>query len=281
MSAQASPQLNGSPALRLSVVVPCHDSESYLAETADSVLRQFGDDCELVLVDDGSSDGTVGLIRRLMELEPGRAITLIEQANAGQAAARNAGIAASRGRYILPLDSDDLVAAGMLTLCAQLLDSQPDIDIVYGDREDFGDVSGIHVSGQLELDRLKYFNQLPYCAMYRRDLWHRIGGYQANVSGFDDWSFWIAAAAAGSRAVHLPQVLLRHRRRRSSQMWSMLSRYEHIYSRIVLNNADAYSVDEVHAAQRHLDGGVASRTAQLSRLLFLGMYYRTYDEAGV
>jgi len=267
------------PPPRVSVVVPCYDSEPYIEQTVASLLEQGMRDCEIVLVDDGSRDGTVGLIRSLMDRPSSRSIRLIEQANAGQAGARNTGIEAARGRYILPLDSDDLLAEGMLAYCADRLDVDPGLELVYGDREDFGDVSGVHASGRFELDRLKYFNQLPYCAMYRRSLWQRVGGYQRNVSGFDDWGFWIAAAAAGARAEHVPRVLMRHRRRRSSQMWSMLDRYEKVYSQIVLNNAACYSQAEVEAADRHLRENRPSRMASLSRLVFLGLYYQGYEKS--
>lgn len=264
---------------RVSVVIPCYDSAAYIEQTVVSVLEQGLDDCEIVLVDDGSRDDTVAVIRELMRRSPSRAIHLIEQANSGQAAARNAAIGAARGRFILPLDSDDLIADGMLAYCADRLDADPGLELIYGDREDFGDLVGVHVSGRFELDRLKYFNQLPYCGLYRRSLWERIGGYRVNVSGFDDWCFWIAAAAAGARAEHVPRVLMRHRRRRSSQMWSLLDRYEMIYSQIVLNNAACYSRGEVEAAGRHLRENLPSRMASLSRLVFLGLYYQGYEKS--
>jgi glycosyltransferase involved in cell wall biosynthesis len=263
--------------LRLSIVIPCYDSAPYLADTVASLLGQEMTDCEIVFVDDGSRDETVALIAAIIDDSPAFAMRLIEQPNTGLAGARNTGVGAARGRYLLPLDADDLIAEGMLARCAAVLDADPTLDLVYGDREDFGDIAGIHASGLFDLGRLKYFNQLPYCGMYRRSLWQRVGGYQINVSGFDDWNFWIAAAAAGATAMHLPEVLLRHRRRRSSQLWSMLDRYEKIYSQIVLNNAACYSQDELDDARRHLLEEIPSRTASLSRMFFLGSYYKHYE----
>lgn len=281
MSQVAAPSRHDADAARprVSVVIPCYDSEPYLTHTVDSVLAQGMRDLEIVLVDDGSRDRTVALIRAMIERPADCTMRLIEQPNAGLAGARNTGIGAARGRYVLPLDSDDLIADGMLVRCADLLDADPDLELVYGDREDFGDVSGVRVSGRFELERLKYFNQLPYCGMYRRSLWQRVGGYQINVSGFDDWNFWIAAAAGGAKACYLAQVLMHHRRRRSSQMWSVLERYEKIYSQIVLNNAACYSPEEVETARSHLHGHTPSRIASLSRVVFLGFYYQGYAKA--
>jgi glycosyltransferase involved in cell wall biosynthesis len=265
---------------KLSVVIPCYDSVDFLVETVDSLRVQDLADTEVIFVDDGSRDDTVGLIKWIMGSSPACAMRLIEQPNAGLAGARNTGIAAAHGRYVLPLDADDLIVNGMLARFVDVLDSEPGVDMVYGDREDFGDVAGIQRSGRFELSRLKYFNQLPYCAMYRRSLWQKAGGYQTNVSGLDDWNFWIATSSAGAVARHVPDVFFRHRRRRSSQLWSLLSRYEAIYSQIVLNNAACYSREEVDAAELHLREGMPSRVASLSRMLFLKFYYRSYEGEG-
>ena len=266
--------------IRLSVVIPCYDSSAFVAETVDSLREQDLSNTEVIFVDDGSRDDTVGRIAAIMASSPPCAMRLIEQENKGLAGARNTGIAAANGCYILPLDADDLVAEGALARFAALLDSHPGTDVVYGDREDFGDIEGIHRSGRFELPRLMYFNQLPYCAMYRRRLWEQVGGYQTNVSGFDDWNFWIAAAAAGAHARHVPEVLFRQRRRRSSLMWSLLDRYESLYSQIVVNNSSCYPQEEVEAAMHHLRDATPSRIASLSRMLFLGSYYKHYEGEG-
>lgn len=265
---------------KLSVVIPCYDSQEFLAETVDSLRVQDLAETEVIFVDDGSRDDTVALIKQIMESSPPCAMRLIEQPNTGLAGARNTGIAAAHGRYVLPLDADDLIANGMLGRFVDLLDSEPGVDLVYGDREDFGDITGVQRSGRFELSRLKYFNQLPYCAMYRRSLWQKAGGYQTNVNGFDDWNLWIATSAAGAVARHVPGVFFLHRRRRSSQLWSLLDKYEAIYSQIVLNNVACYSRQEVDAAELHLREGMPSRVASLSRMIFLKHYYRSYEGEG-
>ena len=87
---------------QVSVIMPVYNGEAYLASAVDSVLGQTTQDLELVVVDDGSSDGSAAILERY-----GERIRVLRQANAGVSAARNAGIAAARGEFIAFLDSDD------------------------------------------------------------------------------------------------------------------------------------------------------------------------------
>ena len=93
--------------------VACCNQAAFLSEAVTSVVRQTFGAWEVIIVDDGSPDDTANVAEQLIA-EYGERIRLIRQANGGLAAARNAGIAAARGRYILPLDADDRLAPLML-----------------------------------------------------------------------------------------------------------------------------------------------------------------------
>jgi glycosyltransferase involved in cell wall biosynthesis len=264
-------------AVKVSVVVPCFNSVATLHEAVRSVQQQTLRDFEIVLVDDGSTDATRALIARIAGAHPRVRIEPILQANAGTAAARNAGIARARGRYVLPLDADDLIAPTMLERCATLLDSDPEIDIVYCDREDFGDISAIRSAGSFAVERLKFFNQLGYCSLYRRSLWQAIGGYRTNVSGFDDWDFWIAAAVRERKAAHIPEPLFKHRRHAQSQLWRLMPAFERLHAQIILNNRAAYSEDEVAMAERYLQNGESAAMLRSAQFVFRMHYFQDYE----
>jgi glycosyltransferase involved in cell wall biosynthesis len=259
-------------AAKISVVIPCYNSTAFLAEAVESAARQSRRDFELVLVDDGSTDDTRALIAELAA-QHGQISTVL-QSNRGVAGARNAGIAVARGHYILPLDADDLIAPTMLEACARILDGDPQTALVFTDREDFGLLAGIVSSGVFELARLKYFNQIPYGSMFRRRVWEAIGGYRTNVSGFDDWDFWLAAAARGFRGHHIAQPLLHHRRHQGSQLGQIVGDYERLYATIILNNREVYSAEEIAAAHDYLAAGKVSSLLRSSRLIFEHKYLR-------
>lgn len=260
------------PPISVSIVIPCYNSAQFLRETVNSALAQTEPHVEVIIVDDGSSDDTSAIIERLIARHSNRQMTCAFQANRGVGAARNRGIAMARGQYILPLDADDLIAATMIESCARVLDSQPETGLVFTDRQDFGDTTGVWVAGRFELERLKYFNQISYCSMFRRHIWEQIGGYRPNTSGFADWDFWIAAAARGVRGHHLPRPLLQHRRRRDSHLVSIMGDYERLYATVILNNLEVYSESEVSAARCYLATGERSAVLRLSQLIFAQSY---------
>lgn len=234
----------------VSVIVPCYNSVAFLAETIASVKQQSWANIELVLVDDGSTDATAALIADCQANCESLQVRALGQKNQGVAAARNAGIALASGDFIVLLDADDLLHADFTTRAMRQIASA---DIVYPDRAEFGLFERICVAGEFSLARLKYFNQLNYCALFRRELWTR-HRYANNVNGFDDWDFWIAAAKHGARARHLNLPMLQHRRHSASQIVGLRGQYSKLYARIVLNHADVYSKAEIARATSVLQG---------------------------
>ena len=90
----------------VSIITPCYNGEKYISETIDSVLSQTYTDWEMIIVDDGSKDGSADIVLKYMAKD-GR-IKFLQQKNAGSAAARNNGIRSAEGQYIALLDADDV-----------------------------------------------------------------------------------------------------------------------------------------------------------------------------
>lgn len=119
--------------MKLSVIIPCYNAEKYLGECLDSLLAQDVKDFEIILIDDGSRDGTAQLARRYAQQD--ERIRLIGQENAGVSAARNAGLRIARGEWVLFVDADDVLpqsALGKLLSCAKA-----DVDLVVSTHETF------------------------------------------------------------------------------------------------------------------------------------------------
>ena len=89
----------------ISVIIPVYNSEKYLERALDSVLNQTYKDLEIIVVDDGSTDGSGKIIAKYQKKDP--RIISIRQKNSGQAAARNAGIRLAKGEFLAFLDGDD------------------------------------------------------------------------------------------------------------------------------------------------------------------------------
>jgi len=263
--------------VKVSVVIPCYNSSAFLTETVQSVLAQTLRSFEVIFVDDGSQDETRTMVQSVIEAGATLPMRLICQQRSGVAAARNRGISEAHGRYILPLDADDRIGPTMLEECTRVLDAEPQISLVYTDRQDFGDVDQVWMAGRYELDHLKYFNQIAYCSMYRKSMWDKIGGYRVNVDGFDDWDFWIAAVLRGFRASHVARPLLKHRRHGASFLWRILDQYERLFAQIVLNNPQAYLNSEVEMVTEFMRGGKSPSFVKASRFLFAERYFVGYN----
>lgn len=240
----------------VSVVIPCYRQAEFLPFAVASVVRQTFTDWEIVVVDDGSPDETHAVARRLSErMAPGR-LRLIRQENSGLAAARNLGIAAARGRYVLPLDCDDGIDPTYLEKTVGALEAAPSAGIAATDTATFGaQETSWCLERPFEPEVLREANVITYCSLYRREVWEVVGGYNPNMSaGYEDWDFWIGCAERGVRAVYVREPLFFYRVKPQSMITSALRRDRELRARIVLNHPTLYEAARQAEAARILAG---------------------------
>ncbi|OZI05399.1 hypothetical protein BWI93_25675 [Siphonobacter sp. BAB-5385] len=114
----------------VSVIIPCYNSGTYLPEALASVEAYQGSYAyEIIIINDGSTDPHT--LEYLRELET-RGYSILHQENKGAAAARNTGVRAARGKYLLLLDSDNRIRPAYLEKGIPVLESRPDVGVVYG-----------------------------------------------------------------------------------------------------------------------------------------------------
>lgn len=101
----------------ISIVVPVYNVERYLEDCVESLLRQTCQNIEIILVNDGSTDGSGAICRRYAEMDP--RIICLEQENAGPSDARNTGLQAATGEYVMFVDSDDLIPENICQIAAE------------------------------------------------------------------------------------------------------------------------------------------------------------------
>jgi MoaA/NifB/PqqE/SkfB family radical SAM enzyme/tetratricopeptide (TPR) repeat protein len=196
----------------VSVVIACYNQAQFLPQAVQSVVEQTFADWEIIVVNDGSPDATSAVCRDLAARWPERSIRCLERPNGGVSDARNAGIAVARGKYVLPLDADDKLHPGMLAKTVALLEARPEVAIAYTDTIHFGAVSAQVFAGHFTLASLCQHNLLSYCALYRREIWQAVGGYNTNMTlGYEDWDFWLGCAEHGFQARRIPEFLLFYR----------------------------------------------------------------------
>ncbi|MDH4318675.1 MAG: glycosyltransferase family 2 protein, partial [Desulfobulbaceae bacterium] len=194
---------------KVSVVIPCYNQGDFIDETVDSVLAQTFDDYEIVIVNDGSTDEETNA--KLAAYDRPKTRVLVTE-NCGLAGARNNGIAAAKGEYILPLDSDDRIEPTYLEKAVSILDHSKDMGIVYCRARLFGALDSEWILPEFSLDEMLIDNIIFCSAFFRRSDWEAVGGYDTSmVYGWEDYDFWLSLLERGRIAYKIPEILFYYR----------------------------------------------------------------------
>lgn len=198
----------------VSVIIPCYRQAGFLSDCVRSLQAQTYPLWEALIIDDGSPDDVRSIAATLSRQDD--RVLYLEKTNGGLSSARNAGIAACHGEYLQFLDADDRIAAGKLHEQVSVLQTRPDIDIVFGNAWYFDDDtdSNFHRGpyarspdhdwiGEAWRDprpmpaKLCDRNLFPVCAaLARRSVTDRVGGFDESLHALEDWEFWLRCAAA-------------------------------------------------------------------------------------
>lgn len=190
----------------VSVVIPAYNCERFIADALDSVFKQNYPAIEVLVVDDGSTDGTRDVVARY-----GRAVTLIRQQNSGAAVARNEGMRHARGDYVALLDADDLWLPGKLQLQVDYLERHADVGmcctlwrLLYPDAAGHYRIDDVAAPESAPVDPKCagwiYRELLLDCEVWtstvvmRRELGERIGGFDAKLRRGQDYDYWLRAS---------------------------------------------------------------------------------------
>lgn len=208
---------------RVSVVIPCFDAAATVGEAVASALAQSWRDVEIVVVDDGSSDGSAEALRSFADR-----IRVDCGPNRGASAARNRGTALATGAYIQYLDADDLLAPEAIERRLLALDDTG-ADVAYGDWRRFETgADGARRMGEIVARRIEdvdtdaeiacatAFWAPPAALLYRRRIVEAIGGWNERLPVIQDARFLFDAARHRGRFVHVPGVSAFYRQAASS-----------------------------------------------------------------
>jgi glycosyltransferase involved in cell wall biosynthesis len=202
---------------KVSVIVTAYDLEKYLPEALESVIGQSMGDWECVIVDDHSPDSCGQIAERFVKRDS-RFSVIHNEENQYLAGALNTGIAAAKGKYILPLDADNFLPHRTLEWLANHLDDNRNIHIAYGNVEFLDPPSADHPEGrrwhsgwppefkgewqvQRPENQDRPNNLIPSTSLFRREVWELTGGYRQRYRTAEDADFWTRATSYGFRAV--------------------------------------------------------------------------------
>lgn len=212
-------QREGHP--RVTVAVSLYNYRRYIGVCLDSVQAQTLSDIDLIIVDDGSKDGSEGEALGWLERHASRfnrALLVQHKVNRGLADARNTAFTLARTSYVFVLDADNLLYPRCLERLASALD-HCQASFAYCYLEKFGEVSALQNTQPWEPRLFQYGNTIDAMALIRRNVWEKVGGYsKMEVMGWEDFDFWFKIARIGGWGVQVPEVLARYRVHHTSML---------------------------------------------------------------
>lgn len=206
---------------KVSIVIPCYKQAQYLPDAIESALKQTYKQVEVIVVNDGSPDNTTAVAKRFPRVK------VIEKPNGGLSSARNAGIKAATGGWILTLDADDKLDP---TFIEKTINKA---DIVATEQREFGN-SSRHWKPYKESPTYTDFikrNQINCCSLFRREIWEMVGGYDEQMrDGYEDWEFWIRATRAGYKVKVVWEELFFYRKHGDSMVMHAQKNHDKIFA---------------------------------------------------
>lgn len=186
----------------MSVVIAAYQAELTIAAAVESALSQTVPALEVVVCDDGSTDSTAQVLETF-----GDRIVVVRQENRGEAAAKNAAVAAARGDFVVVLDADDVFDRRRLEALGWLAMQRPDLDVITTDanleidghvvRRAYGPQWQFETADQRGTILVRNF--VLGLAAVRRGRWLAMGGFDESLTHTTDWEFWQRLVLAGAR----------------------------------------------------------------------------------
>jgi glycosyltransferase involved in cell wall biosynthesis len=250
------------PPPSLSVITPAYNVEPYLPRCIESVLAQTWQDLELVIIDDGSTDGTADVISDYAARDS--RVRGFRGRNRGVSYARNVAMKHARGRYFGFIDGDDEWEPTFAATLIAVLAREPRVAVVTGNALNAG---GGALDGRPVrpwpadacnlsfLDMIEHEDAVFIMSIFRREVYDTIGGFNEALHRSEDYEFWLRAAAAGFAFRTHPEPLARYRRRADSATADQAGMFEGIMT--VLRSARGFRhrarAEELGAIDRQLD----------------------------
>jgi len=189
----------------VSIIIPIYNYGVQFEKTLQSVFSSTYKNIEVIIINDGSTDNYVNL--KLSSINDHSNIKILHQENKGPSSARNNGIANSKGEYILPLDSDDMILPEYIENCVNILKHNKNISPVYCDTVHIGQIQGTEKRPEWSMDRLVKGPFIVNCSMFTRESFDSCGGYDESLIGWEDYDLWLRMGLKGYVGKRIPKPL--------------------------------------------------------------------------
>jgi glycosyltransferase involved in cell wall biosynthesis len=199
----------------VSIIVPMYNCEDTIEETISSIELSSFKNFEIILVDDGSKDNSIQVVENLI-LKSNFKISLFIKDNEGPSKARNFGVTKASGKYIVFIDSDDKIHSTYLEKAFNKISNDEKYALVYSNVELFGAETGKWNLKDFELKNFLIQNSIPIFAMFKKDNFLQLNGFDENLHFAEDWELWIRFLKNFGSAFQIKEELYYYRKSTSN-----------------------------------------------------------------
>ena len=195
--------------MKISIIIINYNKANFLTESINSALKNQSELCEILIVDDGSTDGSIEIIN---QYKPHSNVRIILKDNEGVIKTRNRAINEALGEYIIQLDGDDVLEENFIESAIKEISEDESIGIVYGSTSFIGAKSGVWDLGEYKLEKQLYTNQIVITALFRKSDFLKTKGYDVLFNeGYEDWDFWMSIIGLNKKVVQLAIPSIKYR----------------------------------------------------------------------
>jgi glycosyltransferase involved in cell wall biosynthesis len=245
----------------ISIIVPCYNDGKYIYECLNSIHKQHYKNYEIVVINDGSTDSkTNEIINKINHPK----IKVLQTQNQGPSKARNQAIHSSKGKYILPLDSDNKIGSNFIKEAICILEKSPNVKIVNCDLTLFGAKKGYVKFEEFSLEKLLCKNLIECASVFRRKDFDSTKGYNPNMKEtFEDWDFWLSLLESGGEVYKIDSAEIYYRVKKGSRNSSVspeqfkrlrlqiYNNHKELYSKHFLNPLDSFEYDLISQSKEY------------------------------
>lgn len=196
--------------IKVSIIVAVYNKEYYVLETLRSLSGQSYEHIEIIIINDGSSDGCPEICENFSKVD-GRVI-YVSKENSGVIDARNLGFSMATGDIIISFDADDIMPDDFVAKIVDCSLAHPEADVFAPGIEAIGERSGPVVLPSIELPAFLTRNAIPNSSAFRSRALSKVPGYNPSMrDGLEDWDFWLYFVENGMRIVRVPGAFYYYR----------------------------------------------------------------------
>lgn len=218
----------------ISIIIPSYQQVQFLTDCLESVMGQTVQPLEVIVIDDGSTDGSLDIARKYP-------VKVISQVNKGLSAARNTGIMNAKGVFILPLDSDDMLKDNAIEVLEKKI-KETDADIIAPSFKTFGTQNHEVILGKgLTFRHFRDANYIGYFSAMRRSKLLEVGGYSPRMTwGYEDYHLTIDLLKRGAKLEVIEDILVMYRAKENSMITTATAHHNELIAQIAKDHPQLY-----------------------------------------